>query len=260
MSNADTPRFSQPDLPPFFELVALESVDSTSNEAARRADLGAGEGLLIWAREQTKGRGRQGRQWESPIGNLYCSMLLKPNVEPATAAELGFVVGVAVRECVQDLVPVAKKARCKWPNDVLLDGAKIAGVLLEATAREDAIRIIAGIGINLVSHPDNTSYPATDLQSETTRPADPARVLEQLAVAFLRWRDVWLTQGFAALRPAWLDHAAGLGETIRVRLPNREFSGEFLSLDERGALQLREAGGEIQTISAGDVFLAGVGR
>ena len=119
---------AHPDLPSFFELVALESVDSTNSEVTRRADQGAREGLLVWARRQTDGRGRQGRQWESPDGNLFCSLLLMPEVEPVAATELGFVTGVAVRECVDGLVPPGRDVSCKWPNDVLVEGRKIAGV------------------------------------------------------------------------------------------------------------------------------------
>lgn len=257
MSEGVTPRSAiQPELPSFFQLVALESVRSTSDEVAIRAQSGAPEGLLVWARRQTRGRGRQGRQWQSPPGNLYCSLLLRPEVEPAAAAELGFVTGLAVRECVKDLISDAPEVRCKWPNDVLVNDAKIAGVLLEATVKEGAISVIVGIGINLVSHPDETSYPATNLRSQNAEITDPVRVLERLANAFLRWNDAWLTEGFARIRRTWLDHAAGLGEEIRVRLPDRTLKGKFQTLNERGGLELQLPGGETHIVTAGDVFLS----
>ena len=248
---------AHPDLPSFFELVALESVDSTNSEVTRRADQGAREGLLVWARRQTDGRGRQGRQWESPDGNLFCSLLLMPEVEPVAATELGFVTGVAVRECVDGLVPPGRDVSCKWPNDVLVEGRKIAGVLLEAAALKRSIRVVVGVGINLVSHPERTPYPSSDLQTEGAGRVDPAYVLVRLASALLKWRDVWLEQGFGPVRDAWLNHAAGLGETIEVRLPGRTLSGIFRSLDARGTLQLCDDTGQVHTVTAGDVFLAG---
>ena len=241
-------------LPPFFKLVELDSVDSTSSEVVRRADAGAYEGLLVWALRQTRGRGRHGRQWESPAGNLYCSLLLEPEVESATAAELSFVVGVAIRECIKSLVPANRIVRCKWPNDVLVDGQKIAGVLLEATARQQSTRVVAGMGVNLVSHPTGTPYPATDLKSLGAGTADPAQVLELLMNALFRWHEIWLAQGFAIVREAWLASAAGLGDVIDVKLPDRTLSGTFVSLSDGGALQLCDAGGVFHTVSAGEVF------
>ena len=246
---------NHPDLPPFFQLVALESTESTSNEVEVRAQAGASEGLLVWARQQTKGRGRQGRHWESPSGNLYCSLLLRPEVETAKAAELGFVAGVAVRDCVASLFSKEQTVRCKWPNDILVGQSKIAGILLEATVQERGTRVIVGIGVNLVNHPLETSYPATDLRSQGAATADPARVLERLAGSLLRWREVWLTEGFGAIRRTWLEHAAGLGEDISVRLPDQTLVGKFESIDERGALELLLPGGEMHIVTAGDVFL-----
>ena len=241
-------------LPPFFDLVTLDSVDSTSSEVVRRADAGAREGLLVWAMRQTQGRGRHGRQWDSPAGNLYCSLLLEPDVDPATAAELGFVLGISIRECIVNLVPANCVVRCKWPNDVLVDGQKIAGVLLEATARQHAIRVVAGIGINLVSHPVETPYPATDLKSVGAENGNPALVLKAVMNAVFQWRETWMRQGFTAVREAWLERAAGLGEAIEVKLSERTLSGTFMSLNDSGALELCDADGIAHTVTAGDVF------
>ena len=258
MSEAEAPpATNQPDLPSFFQLVALERVGSTNDEVASRAEAGTREGLLVWAQRQTKGRGRQGRQWESPPGNLYCSLLLRPEVAPAAAAELGFVAGVAVRECVAGLIPSGQEVSCKWPNDVLVGGAKIAGILLEATVTERATRVIVGVGINLINHPPDTSYPATDLLSQTGETMEPAEVLRRLADSLLRWRKIWLTQGFGSIRRTWLEHAAGLGKDITVQLPDQTLVGKFQSLDARGGLELRRPGGEVHVVNAGDVFLKG---
>lgn len=244
-----------PAVPPFFDLVTLDSVDSTSDEVARRVAAGASEGLLVWALRQRQGRGRSGRRWESPVGNLYCSLLLRPHLDPAAAAELVFVTGVAVRECVAELIPGVHRALCKWPNDVLVDGDKVAGVLLEAQAEGETTRVIVGIGVNVVDHPGETLYPATHLAAYAERSVTAAGVLERLAPILLRWRDLWLREGFGPIRETWLAHAAGLGESITARLPDRELDGRFLSLDEHGALELRTPDGETHLVRAGDVFL-----
>ena len=138
---------STPVLPDGWRLVALDSVGSTNDEAARLADAGAPEGTVVWAREQTGGRGRRGRAWASPVGNLYTSTILRPDCPAARAAELGFVSALAVA----DIVPPGRAVRVKWPNDVLVDGGKIAGILLEsAIAQTGAVQhVIAGIGINV---------------------------------------------------------------------------------------------------------------
>ena len=117
-----------PVLPDGWTLVALASVGSTNDEAARLADTGVPEGTVVWSREQTGGRGRRGRHWASPPGNLYTSTILRPACAAPRAAELGFVAALAVA----DIVPVGRPVRLKWPNDVLVDGGKIAGILLES--------------------------------------------------------------------------------------------------------------------------------
>ena len=251
---APAPVRELPDVPPFFELVALDAVDSTSDEVARRASAGAGEGLLVWARRQRRGRGRGDRRWHSPPGNLYCSLLLRPRRDPAGAAELVFAAAVAVRECVAALVAREARVLCKWPNDVLVDGRKTAGVLLEARAEDGVAHVVVGIGINVVDHPDEALHPATHIAAHARQRVGAAAVLERLAPALLEWREVWLRRGFAPIREAWLAHAAGLGETVTARLPERELTGRFVALDERGALVLRTAGGAIHRVTVGDVF------
>ena len=138
---------SAPVLPDGWRLVALDSVGSTNDEAARLADAAAAEGTVVWAREQTGGRGRRGRSWASPVGNLYTSTILRPDCPAARAAELGFAAALAVA----DIVPAGHAVRVKWPNDVLVDGGKVAGILLEsAIAQTGAVQhVIAGIGINV---------------------------------------------------------------------------------------------------------------
>lgn len=252
------PLCRRPAIPSFFDLVTLDSVDSTNDEAARRAAAGAREGLLVWALRQSKGRGRGGRRWHSPAGNLHCSLLLRVARDPAGAAELAFVAALAVRQCAAELVSGCR-VLCKWPNDVLIDGLKVAGVLLEARAEERATRVVVGIGVNVVDHPGDALHPATHLAAHGGRGVTAAAVLERLAPALLGWCELWLREGFAPIREAWLAHAAGLGQPLTARLPERELRGRFLALDERGALELKDANGEIHRVRAGDVFLAAAG-
>ena len=155
----------RPNLPAFFSLEAFDSIGSTNEEALARARAGAPEGTVIWARQQTGGRGRRGRSWSSPPGNLYCSLLLRPAVPPAQAAQLGFVAAVGMAEALLAVLPAERRLSCKWPNDLLIDGAKIAGILPEAEAAGRNVEaLVLGMGINVESHPTDTPYRATSLQ------------------------------------------------------------------------------------------------
>ncbi len=244
----------RPLLPSFFTLVALERIDSTNEEALRRARAGAPEGTLVWAREQTGGRGRRGRAWSSPPGNLYLSLLLRPAVPPAQAAQLGFVASVALVETLRASLPAERQIRCKWPNDLLIDGAKVAGILPEAKASGQNVEaLVLGMGINLASHPADTPYPATSLRTAGSNVTTEA-LLESLASGLQVWYRRWQTGGFAPIRARWLDFAAGLGQAIEVRLEGATLQGRFAALDASGALDLELADGGHRLVTAGDVF------
>jgi BirA family transcriptional regulator, biotin operon repressor / biotin---[acetyl-CoA-carboxylase] ligase len=248
-----------PRLPPVYRLVALDSVGSTNDEAKRLAREGAEEGTLVWAREQTAGRGRQGRDWVSPPGNLYLSLVLRPECPAAEAAQLAFVaclgVGGMLGAFAAPLVPMTYK----WPNDVLLGGRKVAGVLLEAEGKGDGLDfLIAGVGVNLASAPKDARFPATDLRSEAEGPVTPEEALESFARQFLAWVSRWTNDGFAPVREAWLARAAHLGKEIEVRLPNETLAGIFAGLGANGELLLDTAAGR-RIVTAGDVHLPGIG-
>ncbi len=258
-------------LPQGYTLIERESVASTNDEAARLAAEGAPDGTVVWARCQTAGRGRRGRQWLSPEGNLYCSVLMRPGVPLAQAAALSLVAAVAAGDTVAGLLPAGRRVQLKWPNDVLVEGAKIAGLLLEASGTVGARRssedggrttpaaggpvdwIVLGCGINVALHPADGPL-ATDLSCERGGPLSVAPVLVSLLDTLRHWRGRWETAGIAPIREAWLARARGLGETIAVRLPREEIQGIFEGLDDTGALVLRLADGSARTISAGDVF------
>ena len=222
-------------------------------QRARSGDPGR---LWITAERQSGGRGRNGRVWTSEPGNLFASLLLVDPAPPVRAAELGFVTSLALALSLRDILGGDPALRIKWPNDILYDGAKLAGVLLESVALPHGFACVAGIGVNCASHPDGTLYPATDLSAATGRDIAPRLVLEALARAMAQQLDVWLQgSGFAAIRAGWLALAAGLGAPIRVARTHETIEGVFETIDAMGRLVLRQPAGE-RLIDAGDVFLA----
>lgn len=230
------------------------SVGSTNDEAKLLARAGAPDMTALRADAQSAGRGRAGRHWASPPGNLYLSLIVRTDCPVARAAELGFVAGLALTDM---LVPLAGPTapRLKWPNDVLLDGRKLGGILLETESIGDRLdAVIIGMGVNLASHPDGTAMPASDLLAATGKRIDPAECVEPLRAAFARWRMAWESSGFAAIREAWRARAVGRGEAVRVRLPTGEVGGLFEDIDAHGALLLMRHDGTRQRISAGDVL------
>ncbi|MBM3598335.1 MAG: biotin--[acetyl-CoA-carboxylase] ligase [Alphaproteobacteria bacterium] len=253
-----TSQAGRPQLPPAYRLVSLDRVDSTNDEAHRLAEAGAADGTLVWAQEQMSGRGRRGRAWHSPRGNLYCSLVLRPDAGPAQAAQLSFVACLGVGEAVGSLLPPPALLRYKWPNDVLLDDRKISGILLEAKSAPGAARVdyvVLGVGVNVTSHPEDAETPATDLAARGATAA-VAQVLSAFAGHFAAWAARWTREGFAPVRQAWLARARGVGEPIRVRLEGSTLEGRFATLDDSGALVLDLAGGGRRRIAAGDVFFA----
>ena len=246
-------------LPPFFRLAAFDTLASTSDEARRRARDGAPEGTLVTARVQTAGRGRQGRTWVSPPGNLYASLVLRPDAPMARAAQLGFAAGLAVTDAIRVFAPTAL-VTLKWPNDVLLGGRKGAGILLESEgdAAGRVAFVVIGIGVNLTAYPAETEFPATSLKAATGTAPKPAACLAALAPALALWYERWRADGFAALRRAWLERAAGLGQALRARLPDETVEGRFAGLDDDGMLLLDLPQGR-RRIAAGDVFPMMVG-
>ena len=246
----------KPRLAPFFDLIALDGVTSTNDEAVGLAAEGAGAGTLVWARSQSKGRGRRGRSWSSPDGNLYLSLILRPGREARRAAELAFLAAVAIGEGIAPLIPASVAVRYKWPNDVLLNGRKVAGVLLETSlgTKGGLDWLVIGVGVNVLGFPKRSGNPATSLVAEGAEGLDAARVLEGFCQAFFIWYERWRDEGFAGVRQRWLGCAAGIGETIEVRLDGETLSGIFAGLDDAGALILRRAGEGDRRISAGDVF------
>ncbi|MEQ8281172.1 MAG: biotin--[acetyl-CoA-carboxylase] ligase [Parvibaculum sp.] len=247
------------DLPPGVALRRFAEIDSTNEEARRLGEAGEPGPLWIVAERQTAGRGRRGRSWVAPPGNFMGTLYLTPRCGARQAGELSFVAAVAVFDAVEALLPPPSRAglRLKWPNDLLHERAKLAGILLESSgvAGAEVTWLAIGIGINLSGHPEGVEFPATSLPAIGAPPVAPDEALAALAAAFERWLAVWRgVQGFAAIREAWLARAAGLGERLTVRLAQETFDGTFEGLAPDGALQLRLADGTLRLVSAGDVF------
>lgn len=230
---------------------------STNDDALAAAAAGEAPGLVVYADLQTAGRGRRGRSWTSPEGNLYASVLLRVT-DHATAGLYCFVAALALADALDGFVG-PERVRLKWPNDVLVDGAKIAGILLETAPGNDALglALVVGFGVNLASHPDEARYPAVSLlalgfAAEKLKPHD---FLQQVLAAFNHYHFMLARNGFAAIRALWLARAVGVGENITVRLPDSELGGRFNSIDDDGCLLLEPQSGRIEKIAVGDVFL-----
>lgn len=236
------------------ELAQTHSTNSACLEAARRKE---GGGLWIMARKQTGGRGSRGRNWESEEGNFFASLLLDTNAPHALLSQLTFVCAIAVRGAIAQFTgdgDQAPRLSLKWPNDVLIEDRKVSGILLESHEFEGRRIVIIGVGVNCVSHPGETSFPATDL-AENGVFADPGDFLPVLTQHLDHWLRLWNDgKGFAAIREQWLAFAKGVGNDIEVRLSGRSLEGVFEALDEHGHLILRHRNGHTETISTADIF------
>lgn len=220
---------------------------STNADLAGLARSGAAEGLWLRAERQTAGKGRQGRAWASPEGNLYASTLVRTRPGEPPAATLALVAAVALEETVRVF---GAEAVLKWPNDLLVDGEKLSGILLERV--DDAV--IIGFGVNLAHHPLDLDRPATSLAAQGSA-ADPQVFAETLAETFARWLSRW-RDGIAPVRDRWLARAHPPGTALTARLADGgAVDGLFDGLDAQGALILRLADGSRHAIHAGDVFL-----
>jgi len=241
-------------------LLKLETVDSTNAEARRRALAGEPGPLWIWSARQSQGRGRGGREWVSQPGNLFASLLIGLNCPLRVASQLALVAGIVTFDTIAKLIAYEGRSEVllKWPNDVLLAGEKVAGMLLENVggANENRSVVVIGTGINLASHPENLPQPAVSLASYgmTVTPAD---ALEALAASTLEWLNRWGEGAcFPTIRRAWLDRAGPTGRPLTVRVGSQEAEGVYGGLDADGALRLLMPGGGEYRVTAGDVFFS----
>ena len=234
-------------------ITVFDSLDSTSAEAKRQAANGETGPSWFVALRQTDGYGRRGRVWRQQEGDFAGSLLLSPP-EGAPIGELSFVAALAIHDTTAALLYAQSEGlRLKWPNDLLLAGAKLSGMLLEMTVHGEARAIIIGIGVNVISKPD-ADYPTARLiDYMDTPPPAPSVFAERLDANFWKRFRAWRTEGFSSIREDWLARAAGIGEPITVRLPSETLVGEFETINPDGGLVLRSRGGT-RIIHAGEVF------
>ncbi len=235
---------------------SYETLGSTNAEALALARAGERGPLWITAARQSAGRGRRGKEWVSPPGNLYATLLITEPSPPRAAPQLSFVAALALHDAVGAAAShLTFLLSLKWPNDLLLGGKKLAGILIEGE-RVPVLAVAIGAGVNCASHPPDTAHPATDLAAAGAQ-VSPQQVFAALTVAMNARLEQWRAgESFASIRADWLARATGLGEPIRVRLPDKDLSGRFRGLDDDGRLLLEGADG-VATISAGDVFPLG---
>ena len=214
------------------------------------ADRGAADGSWLRAGRQTGGRGRMGRAWDSPDGNLYCSTLVRVGPGDPPAHTLALVAANAVHALLAPLC--AGQARIKWPNDILVEGAKIAGILLERAGDH----VVVGIGVNVTAHPAGLDRPVTSLAAQGAAQAEAGTLFERLAQLFVHWLSIWRAQGLEPVRTHWLLNAHAPGSPMRiVQSDGNVVEGAFDTLDAQGMLILRLANGTSRAIHAGDVHL-----
>jgi BirA family biotin operon repressor/biotin-[acetyl-CoA-carboxylase] ligase len=246
-------------LPHDFRLLRLEETTSTNTAALEAARAGEASGLWVTARRQTGGRGSRGRSWVSIEGNLLASLMLRDPGPAHRLPELTFVTALSVRDAIASLAVTAGvdlPVTLKWPNDILIAGRKASGILLESHRLAAVQAVIIGIGVNCVGHPQDTLHPATDLAQEgLSVTADT--LLSAIAANIGRRLEAWREgEPFSTIRQEWLSHAQGVGERIRVRLPDREFSGIFEDFAEDGQLVMRLDDRATVRLSAADIFFA----
>jgi BirA family biotin operon repressor/biotin-[acetyl-CoA-carboxylase] ligase len=239
----------------------FETVGSTNTIACQLALAGAREGEVVVAGTQTKGRGRLDRTWQSPPGiNLYTSLILRPRIEPAMAPQITLMAGVAVAELFSDYCPVG--VTIKWPNDVLLRGKKVCGILTEMKAAAGSLDfIILGMGLNI--NMDREDFDptlrdaATSLKIETGADYDRLDMISKLFDFIIKWYKVFLIAGFPGLRETWLRYADILGKRIKVVYKDEFQAGIVTGIDNDGTILMQREDGVGERVIAGDVHLLG---
>lgn len=240
-----------------YRFIQYEIVDSTNSEIKRLCHQGADEGTVVVAASQTLGRGRLGRRWISPPGNLYFTILLKPKVLPHILSQLSLVAGIALAKTIQHYITDKNQVSLKWPNDVLVNKQKIAGILVETDIDNSFIEgtpCYLGVGVNIESSPELTVYPATSFKNLTEQTPDTSEFLKSFNVNFDTAYTIWMQSGFSSLKQEWLSFAHGLGEVaVATSSRNGQISGEFITLTDEGGICLVDVDGKNHIITSSEV-------
>jgi len=250
--NTNTPR-----LPSLYELVKLQSVDSAVKEARRRAENGAVEGTLIWAHEQTDAQGRLGQTWHSQPGNLYCAIVLQPEFSPQQALEINYVAALSMGAALGSMMSPMVTLRYRWPNDIILNGDKVAGIFIDtpATVDNDWPWIVVGMSVNVASYPDNPNRGAVSIHEAQGNPdISVVDVLEEYSKQFLHWINRWAEHGFESLLKNWQQRVNGINELVSIELRNETITGELTGIEPNGAITVTLADKSARQISLSEFY------
>lgn len=239
-------------MPINWQINQYQQVSSTQDLAHDAANDGAEQGALFQALKQDSGRGRHGNKWSAPLGNLYISFILKPDYDLDKAGQVSFVVACALARALEEYIDTSKHdVKLKWPNDILVDGLKISGILLESNIKENKLdSLIVGIGVNIFNKPEL----ATCLNDVAVEPVYVNKIRDLILHEFNVFYTLWQTKGFDPVREFWQERAYGVGQDMTARLPNEKFNGVFGGITDNGALILKEANGNERIINAAEVY------
>lgn len=238
-----------------YNLLIYNEIDSTNKEARRLIENGVTGKFIVTSYKQIAGYGRQNREWYSPEGNLYLSLILNPGCTLEKSSELSFVTAVALKEMLNPIL--ADKIKLKWPNDVLINGQKIAGILLESTSKQNsrtAENIIIGLGININVCPKDIEYPATSLKELKVKNLIPEYYLDLFMQNFVKIYSIWKKEGFSVIREEWMKNAYNKNKVVTAVTKQERISGVFENINEKGQLVLKLSNNERYLISGGNVY------
>lgn len=231
-----------------YKLVVFNEIDSTRLEAMRIAKTAPDQDYIILAKNQTNGRGRQDRAWQSISGNLHLNILLKHNIDLNYLSQLSFVTAIAVYKTISSLPSGSKNnIKLKWPNDILINNKKVSGMILE-TLNHNFLSI--GIGINIIDSPTNIDQVTTNLVDENIEAPEIEELLNLVMINFDKYFALWKAEGFSKIRQFWLKRAYNIKERITVNYSNVKVTGIFTGIDHNGGMQILLDSGEVITLFA----------
>lgn len=238
-----------------FILHDYQVVESTIDEAKALLAKGAAEGTIVRAERQTAGRGRRGRVWISEPGNIYCTLILMPDCLLSQASQLSFVTAVAVGEAILPFLDASEILSYKWPNDLLLNGEKVAGILIETESQgsQMAQTCVVSVGLNLNSIPNNPDYPVTALMKHSSLNVNREMVFPELLAQIDYYYQLWKEKGFEPIRTKWLERAFALGQNMTATMGNQQIFGTFIGINDEGVLLLEDEGGVMHNLMSAEV-------
>ncbi len=249
-----------PAVPAAYELVVLDRVDDVIDEAVRRAGRGAGEGTLIWARQQTSARTASGKEWYAPAGNLHCALIIEPEYDNVSALQLQYVATVSIGTAIADAVLAMTGLRWRWPGEIFINDLKsgMVRLWLPAGSADPYPWLVLGVSVNVAEHPPNPEPERfNSIRASGTPDATVEGLLESFSRHFLSWINRWAEEGFAPVRKAWMLRADGIGEGLRLDLGAETLSGKLQGLNDLGEVELELDDGSRRFLSLGDYFRLG---